>query len=117
MPGISSVIRWLFDPHPTGDPRLEFRAQYARARQIQAEMFADDIIDIADSATEKTVIVARFRVDVRKWTVGRLVPRYAKKIVHEGGEKPVGVAIEFDAREAARRIAHIFYKADPKKKD
>ncbi len=36
MPAKSSIMRWLFDPHPGGDPRLEFREQYARARRSRA---------------------------------------------------------------------------------
>ncbi len=117
MPNRRTVTRWLFDVLPEGDPRLEFRPQYVRARDVQAELFADDIIEIADGASEEEIGSARLKIDARKWVVTRLVPRYAKKIVHEGGEKPVGVAVELDVREAARRIAHIFYKADPKKKD
>lgn len=116
MPHIDTVMGWLFDPHPQDDPRNEFSLRYVRAREAQAELYADDIIEIADAAEEDKINAARLKIDARKWIVSRLIRRYAKKIVHEGGEKPVGVAIEFDAREAARRIAHIFYKADPKKK-
>ncbi len=32
MPGITTVMRWLLEPHSDTDPRAAFRAQYARAR-------------------------------------------------------------------------------------
>ncbi len=117
MPARSTVLYWLSGAWPEGDPREGFPGQYARAREAQAELYADDIIEIADEATEDEINSARLKIDARKWIVTRLLRRYAKKIVHEGGEKPVGVAVELDVREAARRIAHIFYQADPKKKD
>ena len=114
MPARSTVLYWLSGAWPEGDPRQEFLGQYARAREAQAELYADDIIEIADEATEDEINSARLKIDARKWVVTRLLPRYAKKLVHEGGEKPIPV--ELDVREAARRIAHIFYQADPKKK-
>ncbi len=89
--------------------------QFARAREAQAELYADDIIEIADGADEDAINSARLKIDARKWVVTRLLPRYAKKIVHEGGEKPV--AVELSVREAARRVVHLFNQADPKKKD
>ena len=39
MPAMSSIMRWLFDTHPEGDPRLEFREHYARAREVQLRGF------------------------------------------------------------------------------
>ncbi len=36
MPAMSSIMRWLFDPHPEGDPRFEFREQYTRAQGAAA---------------------------------------------------------------------------------
>jgi hypothetical protein len=45
MPSITTVCNWLAtDHHP-------FLAQYERARRIQAEMLADELIEIADDAT------------------------------------------------------------------
>ncbi len=87
-----------------------------RAREAQAELYADDIIEIADGAAEDKINSARLKIDARKWVVTRLLPRYAKKVVHEGGEKPVGVAVELSDREIARQIVRILAKADPKKK-
>ncbi len=114
MPARSTVLEWLSGAWPEGDPREGFPGQHARAREVQAELYADDIIEIADGASEEEIGSARLKIDARKWVVTRLLPRYAKKLVHEGGEKPIPV--ELDVRDAARRIAHIFYQADPKKK-
>ena len=47
MPHLSTVLRWLPE-------RPEFRDQYARAREQQAECFVDQIIDIADSVASCT---------------------------------------------------------------
>ena len=44
MPGKTTVLRWL-------DENEEFRDQYARAREAQADHYADEIIEIADDAT------------------------------------------------------------------
>ncbi len=114
MPARSTVLEWLSGAWPDGDPREGFPGQYARAREAQAELYADDIIEIADNADEDKIDVARLKIDARKWVVTRLLPRYAKKVVHEGGEKPIPVKL--DVREAARRIVHILNQADPKKK-
>lgn len=43
MPSRMSVFRWLADP-----ARTAFRDQYARAREEQAEFYAESIVEIAD---------------------------------------------------------------------
>ena len=52
-----------------------FAKQYARAKQIQAEMFADEILTIADTADANTFNVARLQVDSRKWLLSKLLPK------------------------------------------
>src|SRR5690606_532057 len=44
MPSKTSVFNWLAK-HP------EFLTKYARAREVQAEALADEMIDIADNGT------------------------------------------------------------------
>lgn len=69
MPSLSTVCRWL-----SQDP--EFQEQYARSRERQAEVYADEIVDIADEAkTADSAAVARVRVDSRKWVVSKLLPK------------------------------------------
>ncbi len=79
MPAISTVMGWLFD-----GKYEDFSEQYTRARQAQAELRADEIIDIADGAehgASEAVQAARLRVDARKWAAGKLAPkRYGDKL-------------------------------------
>ncbi len=79
MPAISTVMGWLFDDKHEG-----FSAQYARAREAQAELRADEITDIADGVehgASEAVQAARLRVDARKWIAAKLLPkRYGDKL-------------------------------------
>jgi hypothetical protein len=52
----------------------EFLEQYARARELQTDIFIDEIIDIADS-TENDVQRDRLRIDSRKWIASKLKPK------------------------------------------
>lgn len=86
MPAASAVHRWLND-HP------EFQEQYAKARQVLCEHWADEILDIADDGTndwmnrpgddgEEVRVIdhehiarSRLRVDTRKWVLSKLSPK------------------------------------------
>ena len=84
MVDISTVFRWLAK-------HAEFRDMYAHARECQAELYANQIIDIADEApiTEQpdpdggvTIRIDaagvqrnKLRVDARKWVAAKLLPR------------------------------------------
>ncbi len=99
MPAISTVMGWLFDGQH-GD----FSAQYARAREAQAELRADEITDIADGVehgASEAVQAARLRVDARKWIAAKLLPkRYGDKVQHTGdGGGPIGLRGEDALRE------------------
>lgn len=77
LPNKATVFRWLAK---NGD----FRDQYARAREAQADSLVDEIIDIADDAGLSEafeVQQARLRVDSRKWLAGKLRPKvYGDKL-------------------------------------
>lgn len=92
MPVLATVMYWLFDgKHP------EFLEQYNAARQIQAELYADEINEISDDgrndymlrkdkngkqfyATDNEHIQrSKLRVDTRKWVASRLLPKYKDK--------------------------------------
>ncbi len=83
MPGLSTVMGWLFDDKHEGFPE-----QYARAREAQAELRADEITDISDGVqhgASEAVQAARLRVDARKWIAAKLLPkRYGNKLQHTG---------------------------------
>lgn len=77
MPSRESVRRWLADNE-------NFRGQYARAREEQADYYADEIIEIADLAEDPQK--ARVQIDARKWKASKMAPKkYGDKVEHEHG--------------------------------
>lgn len=83
MPNKSTVFRWLA-------ANAEFATKYAHAREEQADLYAESIVDIADEleieATYKgdevkldlsaaSVARNRLRVDARKWYASKLAPK------------------------------------------
>jgi hypothetical protein len=107
MPNKSSVFRWL-----AKDPVL--CDQYARAREAQADAIVDEILSIADDASNdfmerqtdagaswvvngEHIQRSRVRIDARKWLAGKLRPKvYGEKLDlnHTGA---VNVTLESDA--------------------
>lgn len=99
MPNVATVIRWLANPE-----YAEFCAQYARAREAQADILADEILDIADvcrigektttkangdveTVTGDMVERARLQIDARKWYTAKLAPKkYSEKLAIGGAE-------------------------------
>lgn len=81
MPSTVTVYDWL-QKHP------EFANNYTRARETQAEILAEQIVEIADrthitvtseETGEETVLPidhnrARLQVDARKWVASKLKP-------------------------------------------
>lgn len=60
----------------------EFAERYARARERQADFYADEIIELADSCSGSLEDNNRTRlqIDARKWACGKLHPRkYSEK--------------------------------------
>lgn len=120
LPSITSVMRWLADEN-----NAAFRAQYARAREVQADFMAEEILSIADE--ECTMVRAdkhgskdedgqgntevlfdatavarnRLRVDARKWLAGKMAPKkYGEKVQQElsgpdGGPINHSITLEF----------------------
>lgn len=81
MPHVGTVMRWLAD-----DQDGKRREQYARARDAQSDVIADEILMIAD--TEEDAQKARVRIDARKWLAGKMKPKvYGDKqtVEHQGG--------------------------------
>lgn len=86
MPQTSTILRWLFNP---SDFKDAFSEQYRRARQMQAELHADEVIDIADDSIEDEVFTddgrrmlnrefvqrSKLRVETRQWVAMRLLPK------------------------------------------
>lgn len=79
MPDFSTVKRWL-------GKNDEFRAQYARAREDQADYMADEAIDAAREADKDNAAAVRVHLDAIKWLAGKLSPKkYGDKQTHEIG--------------------------------
>lgn len=93
MPVQSTVYLWLLDEN-----KKEFSEKYAAARNSQAEVLFDEILEIADDGTNDymareldsgTIEVlnsehiqrSRLRVDTRKWYLSKVLPKkYGEKI-------------------------------------
>jgi hypothetical protein len=107
FPNPGTVYRWLLeavDPNANDGLKL-FSDQYTRAREHQAEVYADEIIEISDNSTNDTQLDdegneitnfdniqrSRLRVDSRKWLAGKLRPKkYGDSMTHKGDiEQPM----------------------------
>lgn len=99
MPEWRTVLRWR-----VSNP--EFCQQYEEARELQAETFYDELLEIADDGTNDFVtrcrkdgseyttpdmeLVARskMRVDARKWAMAKILRgRYGEKVEHKHSGK------------------------------
>lgn len=118
MPDKSTVLRWLAS-------NAEFCDQYARAREIQADHWADEVVEIADDGSNDwmeretkagTITVvdheninrSRLRVDTRKWLMTKAAPKkYGDKVTNELVGKDGGPiqTEELSPVDHARRVA------------
>ena len=87
-PSRMTVSRWLLDPD-----RESFRDQYAKAREEQADVMFEELLEIADDGrndwmerygrdgesytveNREAINRSRLRVDTRKWILARMTPR------------------------------------------
>jgi hypothetical protein len=115
MPGRTTVLRWL-------NEHEEFRGQYAIAREAQADHMADEILEIADDASndwmtrkvgEDEVQVlntehvnrSRLRVDSRKWLLAKIMPKkYGERVQHANDPDDPLMPAPADQRELAKAI-------------
>lgn len=110
LPASSTLFRWL-------SLDKSFSEQYARAREAQADVLFDEVLQIADDGqndsytdddgnarTDFDVIArSKLRVDARKWMAGKLRPKvYGEKIQTEhSGEMTVRTATDLKDDELA----------------
>ena len=105
-PAFSSVMKWLGE-------HKEFADKYARARVLQAEFYANQIIEIADEEPKHMVPDPdggtslridsagvqrnKLRVDARKWIASKLLPqKYGDSstlLLGGDGKEPIKAAI------------------------
>lgn len=77
MPDEKTVQRWRYQ-FP------EFRLKYAQAKMSQADLLAEQCLQISDDSTPENVGVDRLRVDARKWLASKLLPKqYGDKLLLE----------------------------------
>lgn len=86
MPNADTVYQWVIED------RQGFSDKYARAREIQAEVMFDEILDIADDGSNDYMTItkgdfsyniedkevtnrSRLRVDSRKWYLSKVLPK------------------------------------------
>lgn len=92
MPCVATVYNWLNDKE-----HKDFLDRYARAREEQADLLADEIISIADDGSNDNITVStkngsydienkewtsrsKLRVEARKWKASKLAPKkYGEK--------------------------------------
>ena len=57
----------------------KFRQRYERARAIQAERWADELITLANSlsedATAEQIAATKLKIDTLKWIIGKRLPK------------------------------------------
>lgn len=102
MPSSSTIFRWLLD-----EEKKPFWEQYEKARNIQAELMFEELLDIADDGSNDWVLRegknedewwqqngealarSRLRVDTRKWYLSKVLPKkFGDKMdLTSGGEK------------------------------
>ena len=87
MPAKKTIMEWCIK-HP------EFSEQYAHAKEIQADAFAEELLDIVDDGrndwiereskktgetyialNEEAIARSRLRTDTRKWLMGKMKPK------------------------------------------
>lgn len=117
MPARSTVFRWL-------SLHKEFSDQYARAKEVQAEVLADELISIADDGRNdwmerrdsdgenigwrengEALRRSALRFDTRKWVAAKLLPKkYGEKIA-VGGSKDMDPIETKDTNASDRDLA------------
>lgn len=86
------------------DPWME--EEYQRARDMQADYIADEMMDLAAQATDRNAHAIRVRIDTHKWIAAKLKPhRYGdKQEVQHSGE------VKLSEKQIDERLAHLLGK-------
>lgn len=98
LPSLTTIFNWLSDPN-----NKEFLELYTRAREVQAEYLADEIISISDDGSNDTMQTefgekenkewtsrSKLRVEARKWVAAKLKPKkFGDKLDVTSDHKPL----------------------------
>lgn len=92
MPDRETVRHWL-DSFPA------FSAKWARAREFQADVMDDLILETAEACTPETATADRVKIGAYQWRASKLAPRaYGETRRHEVGGID-GAPIQHEVRE------------------
>lgn len=87
MPSVGGVLNYAMLRRGADDPFVQrFAEAYSLAKEIRAEAWADEIVDIADmtEADRDHVAKDKLRIESRKWLLSKLLDRqYGDKSKHE----------------------------------
>ena len=108
MPCVRTMFNWLHDHE-------EFLQQYDRAKAECAEMYAEDIIEIADDSSNDYIDVegengatgatrlnsehvqrSRLRIDSRKWIASKLKPKKFGEKIDANIKGNLGITFNMD---------------------
>jgi hypothetical protein len=81
----TTVLGWLRD-----DGNEEFRTKYARARETQAEVLADELMQIADEDKIDALKLQhdKMKIETRQWIASKLLPKkYGNRMEFEDVSK------------------------------
>ena len=82
-----------------------FRQAFMRAREQQADVWADELVDISDAElpTREAIRRARLRMQSRQWLAGKFNPQFADKPTTQVGVN-VGVGVVLPEAERQKLI-------------
>jgi phosphoserine aminotransferase len=112
LPSNTTISKWI-------NENEEFASLFARAREQRAEVFADQIIEIADGKGDPQSI--RNRVDARKFIAMKLLPRvYGERqqleVTTEIGKTAANVLMALTERaKAAKQLEHNVIDVTPQR--
>lgn len=110
MPDRRTVMRWL-------DAKPEFAAKCARARELQADLMDDLIIDTAEATTSDNAAASRVKIAAYQWRAAKLAPKKygdSSTLKHTGADGgPVQFANMTEAEIDARLAAAIAGGSEP----
>ena len=91
MPDRRTVLRWM-----AADK--DFAAKCAHARELQADLMDDLILDTAEATTAENAPAARVKIAAYQWRASKLAPkRYGDKLALEhGGSVGVNLTVSSD---------------------
>jgi hypothetical protein len=108
MPTRLTVVHWM-GAHP------EFLAEYTRARTLQADALAEEVLDISDRATPQSAHAVRLRCDARRWYASKLSPKkYGERTEITGGDVPLqtqALRPPMEHRQVIAEVAHLIAAA------